>query len=169
MTEIVTPRLRLRRARADDLEALHAVFTQPAAMRYWSTPPHTELQQTREWLDGMIASPAALSDDFIVEYQGVAIGKAGCWRLPSIGYILHPDRWGQGLAREALTAVVAHVFATRDIEAINADVDPRNEGSLKLLDRLGFVETHRAQRTWLVGEEWCDSIYLSLRRPEPSD
>ena len=42
MTEILTPRLKLRRARPDDLEALHAVFTQPAAMRYWSTPPHAE-------------------------------------------------------------------------------------------------------------------------------
>ncbi len=165
MIELLTPRLRLRRARADDLEALHAVFTQPAAMRYWSTPPHTELQQTRDWLAGMIASPAEFSDDFIVEHQGVVIGKAGCWRLPNIGYILHPDSWGQGLAREALTAVLAHVFATRGIATIEADVDPRNEGSLKLLDRLGFVETHRARRTWLVGEEWCDSIYLSLPRP----
>lgn len=168
MTEIVTPRLLLRRAEAGDLEALHAVFTRPAAMRYWSTTPHTELQQTREWLEGMIASPPDLSDDFIVERDGQVIGKAGCWRLPSIGYILHPDHWGQGLAGEAVSAAITHVFATRDLDAITADVDPRNEGSLRLLGRLGFEETHRAPRTWLVGEEWCDSIYLSLRRPRLS-
>lgn len=165
MTEIVTPRLRLRRATAADAEALHAVFTEPAAMRYWSSLPHTDLQQTRGWLDGMIGSPPELSDDFIVECGGRVIGKAGCWRLPDIGYILHPDYWGQGLATEALTAVIGHVFATRDLDAIKADVDPRNAGSLKLLARLGFVETHRAQRTWLVGEAWCDSVYLALPRP----
>ena len=51
------------------------------------------------------------------------------------------------------------------IEAIKADVDPRNQGSLRLLARLGFVETHRAGRTWLVGDEWCDSVYLALPRP----
>jgi RimJ/RimL family protein N-acetyltransferase len=134
-------------------------------MRYWSRPPHTELEQTREFLDSMIAAPSDLSDDFVVEHEGRAIGKAGCWRLPEVGYILHPDYWGQGLASEALTAVIGHVFSTRAIEAIKADVDPRNEGSLRLLARLGFVETHRAERTWLVGEEWCDSVYLALKRP----
>ncbi|MDB5423968.1 MAG: acetyltransferase, including N-acetylase of ribosomal protein [Phenylobacterium sp.] len=165
MTKIVTPQLRLRRAAPDDLEALHAIFSHPAAMRYWSSPPHAHRDQTRAWLDGMIGAPPDLSDDFIVEYGGRAIGKAGCWRLPEIGYILHPDHWGQGLAFEALSAVVGHVFAARDLDAIKADVDPRNHGSLKLLDRLGFVETHRAERTWLVGDEWCDSVYLALPRP----
>lgn len=167
MTELLTPRLRLRRARSADLEALHAVFSNPVAMRYWSTPPHTDRQQTREWLDSMIDAPSDTSDDFIVEYRGQVIGKAGCWRLPEIGYILHADYWGQGLATEALTAVIDHIFSTRSIAAIQADVDPRNTDSLRLLARLGFTETHRATRTWLVGEEWCDSVYLALPRPQP--
>ena len=134
-------------------------------MRYWSTPPHADLQQTREWLDGMIAAAPDVSDDFVVEFQGDVIGKAGCWKLPEVGYILHPDHWGRGLATEALSAVIAHIFATRPIDVITADVDPRNEGSLRLLARLGFAETHRAQRTWRVGDEWCDSVYLALARP----
>jgi RimJ/RimL family protein N-acetyltransferase len=165
MTELLTPRLRLRRARSADVDGLHAVFSDPVAMRYWSTPPHKDLQQTREWLDGMIGAPPDVSDDFVVEHRGKVIGKAGCWRLPEIGYILHPDHWGQGLATEALTGVIAHIFSTRPIAAIQADVDPRNTGSLRLLARLGFAETHRARRTWLVGEEWCDSVYLALPRP----
>ena len=165
MTELVTPRLRLRRARESDLEPIHAVLSHPAAMRYWSTPPHTDIAQTRDWLSGMIAGPPGLSDDFVVVFEGRVIGKAGCWRLPDVGYILHPDCWGQGLATEALSAVIGHVFATRPVEALKADVDPRNESSLKLLSRLGFAETHRAARTWLVGEEWCDSVYLALPRP----
>ena len=165
MSEILTARLRLRRARADDLRALHAVFRQLRAMRYWSTPPHLDLEQTRVWLDGMIGAPTESSDDYVIEHDGRVIGKAGCWRVPEIGYILHPDAWGQGLAREALTAVVAHVFANFAIPAITADVDPRNAASLRLLGRLGFVETHRASRTWRVGDEWCDSVYLALARP----
>lgn len=165
MSEILTARLRLRRAHIGDLEAMHAVLSHPAAMRYWSTPPHRDLDQTREWLAGMIAAPAQDSDDYVIEHRGRVIGKAGCWRVPDIGYILHPDLWGQGLAREALSAVVGKVFASFPIPAIRADVDPRNEASLKLLERLGFAETHRASRTWLVGEEWCDSVYLALPRP----
>ena len=165
MSEILTPRLRLRRARAGDLQALHEVFSQPRAMRYWSTPPHLDLEQTRVWLDSMIQAPPDSSDDYVIEHDGRVIGKAGCWRVPEIGYILHPDAWGQGLAREALTAVIDHAFAGFPIPAIIADVDPRNAASLRLLGRLGFLETHRAARTWLVGDEWCDSVYLALARP----
>jgi [ribosomal protein S5]-alanine N-acetyltransferase len=165
MVEILTPRLRLRPARSADLDAIHAVLSEPRAMRYWSSLPHVDLDQTRTWLDSMIQAPPDSSCDFVIEHQGQVIGKAGCWRVPEIGYILHPDHWGQGLAREALSAVIPEVFERFPIDAITADVDPRNAASLKLLDRLGFVETHSAVRTWLVGEEWCDSVYLALVRP----
>ena len=163
--ELLTPRLRLRRARSDDLAAMHAVLSHPAAMRYWSSPPHQSLEETRAWLSGMIAAEPGESDDFVVEHQGRVIGKAGCWRIPEVGFILHPDYWGQGLAREALTAVITRAFAAFPIPALIADVDPRNAASLALLARLGFVETGRAAGTIKVGDDWCDSIYLSLSRP----
>jgi RimJ/RimL family protein N-acetyltransferase len=57
------------------------------------------------------------------------------------------------------------VFARFQIPAVIADVDPRNSACLNLLTRLGFQETHRTARTWLVGDEWCDSVYLALPRP----
>jgi RimJ/RimL family protein N-acetyltransferase len=161
---IATPRLKLRRAREDDLAALHAVLGHPQAMRYWSTPPHRDVDETRAWLADMIAADPAESDDFVIEHQGRVIGKAGCWRIPEIGFILHPDFWGRGLAREALTAVIAHAFAAFPIPAILADVDPRNAPCLALLARLGFTETHRAPRTFKVGDEWCDSVYLERPR-----
>jgi RimJ/RimL family protein N-acetyltransferase len=135
-------------------------------MLYWSTPPHRSLDETRDWLDSMIVAPPAESDDFVIEHEGRVIGKAGCWRLPEIGYILHPEFWGRGLAREALAALIPRLFTRFPIPAITADVDPRNEASLALLRLLGFVETGRAERTWRIGDEYCDSIYLALRRGE---
>ena len=164
MTTLITERLVLRRASLRDLEPLHAIFTQPIAMRFWSRPPHEEIEQTREWLRSMIEAPHEESEDFILEHAGCTIGKAGFHRLPEIGFILHPDYWGRGLAREALSAILSHVFGTRVIEAAEADVDPRNELSLRLLSRLGFEETGRAARTYCVGGEWVDSVYLSLPR-----
>jgi [ribosomal protein S5]-alanine N-acetyltransferase len=165
-TIVTTERLTLRRPEARDLGALHAILSNPLAMRYWSTLPHRRLSESREWLKAMMASPEEESDDFVVEHEGKVIGKAGFWRLPEIGYIFHPDHWGRGLAREALAALVARAFARFDFPAVTADVDPRNAASLKLLDRLGFVETGRKPATWLIGEEWCDSVYLELRRPQ---
>ena len=164
MTEILTARLRLRRARLEDAEPLFEVFGDARAMRYWSTPPHADIEQTRRFVQAMIDAPDALSDDFVIELGGRVVGKAGCWRLPEIGYILHPDLWGQGQAREALDAVITRMFAVRQVPALTADVDPRNQRSLGLLARLGFRETHRAARTYQIGGEWCDSVYLRLER-----
>ncbi|HEY5072187.1 MAG TPA: GNAT family N-acetyltransferase [Caulobacteraceae bacterium] len=165
MAEITTRRLRLRRAAIGDLEAMHSVLSNAEAMRYWSSPPHTDLEQTRQWLAAMIAASPLESDDFVVEYAGEVIGKAGCWRIAEIGLIFHPDAWGLGLAREAASAVIERTFDLFPIEAIWADVDPRNTACLHLLEGLGFAEVRRAERTCKVGEAWCDSVYLALKRP----
>ncbi|NEX92683.1 GNAT family N-acetyltransferase [Caulobacter sp. 17J65-9] len=165
VVEIVTDRLRLRRAQPADLDDLFAVLSHPSAMRFWSTPPHADRDQTRAWLHGMVTAPPDASDDFVIELQGRVVGKAGCYRLPDVGYILHPDVWGRGYATEALSAFIPHVFAAHAVDRLTADVDPRNGASLRLLGKMGFVETGRAANTWLVGEEWCDSVYLALERP----
>lgn len=157
---IQTARLTLRRATWDDLDATHRLLSNPVVMRYWSRPEHETLEETRRWLRELV-EPGPDSLDFLVEKDGVVIGKAGAWRMPEIGYLLHPDHWGQGLAQEAMTALIAHLHRIRpELTHLIAEVDPRNTASLRLLTRLGFVETGRAERTMQWRDEWCDSIYL---------
>jgi RimJ/RimL family protein N-acetyltransferase len=162
MVEIRTERLRLRPATPADLHAIHAVLGDPRAMAYWSTPPHAGLQQTRAWLQGMIEIPTGEGEDFVVEHAGRVIGKAGLYRFPEIGFILHPDCWGKGLAAEALRVVLDRAFTVHGLDRVEADVDPRNDASLRLLGRLAFRETGRRERTWLIDGHWCDSVYLRL-------
>jgi ribosomal-protein-alanine N-acetyltransferase len=164
--EFRTERLLLRPARADDLEPLHAIFSDPRAMAFWSSMPHGDLQTTRDWLVSMMAIQPEEGEDFILECDGELLGKAGLYRFPDIGYILHPDHWGRGYAREALTFVIDRAFEVHRLETIAADVDPRNERSLALLKKLHFRETRRAERTWEIGGEWYDSVYLAL---DPDD
>lgn len=152
----------MRRARMSDLAAIHAVMSDPEAMRFWSSPPHRELAESEAWLRSMVDADRAVSDDFIVELQGGVLGKLGCWRLPEVGFILARDSWGRGIASEALRAYLDHRRRIGTPSVISADVDPRNTRSLSLLQRHGFVETGRASRTWHVGGEWCDSIYLAV-------
>lgn len=164
MVEIRTERLLLRPAREADLDAIHRVLSDLRAMRYWSTPPHASIEQTRDWLAATIAIDPSVGEDFVVEHDGRLIGKAGLYRFPEAGFIFHPDVWGRGFAAETLGAVIARAFAVHGLDRVEADVDPRNAASLRLLARLGFEETARAARTWLVGGEWCDSVYLRLGR-----
>lgn len=164
MTLLQTNRLRLRSAVREDLRALHGILSNPKATRYWSTPPHADLTRTESWLQAMLDIPPATGEDFVVEYEGQVIGKAGLYRFPEIGFIFHPDHWGQGYAGEALEAVMNRAFTEHGLSAVVADVDPRNVASLRLLHRLGFRETGRRVGTWLVGEEWCDSVDLELTK-----
>jgi len=162
MAQILTQRLLLRPARPDDASPLHTIFRNPETMRYWSRPPHADLAETEEWLLATLAIAHHEGEDFIVELDGTIIGKAGLYRFPEIGFIFAPEFWGQGFAREALTAVIARAFTVHGLARIIADVDPRNAASLALLGWLGFRQTGRRERSWLIGGEWCDSIDLEL-------
>lgn len=161
-----TERLLLRRPRREDASAMHAILSDPLAMRYWSTPPHDDPAQSERWVAETVEAVAAgACDDFFIELlgsPGELIGKAGIWHGDEIGFLLHPRRWGKGYAREALLAVIDHAFTRRGLARIRADVDPRNERCLRLLTGLGFVEAGRAERTFKIGDAWTDSVYLAL-------
>lgn len=159
--EIRTERLLLRRAAMSDTVAMHRIMSDPVAMRYWSTPPHTELDQTERWMESMVEADPAASDDFIITLDGVLIGKLGAWKLPEVGFLIDPAHWGKGYALEAMTAFIERRRALGAIE-LTADVDPRNAASIRLLERSGFAETGRAAGTWQVGDELCDSVYFRL-------
>ena len=166
MTEIRTERLHLRHATMSDLAAFHGILTNPKAMAYWSTPPHDQLEQTRAWLNAMVEIPSGQGEDFVVERDGRVIGKAGLYRFPELGFIFDPEAWGNGFASEALRPVIGRAFETHGLDFITADVDPRNQASLRLLLNLGFREVGRQDRTWLIGDLWCDSVYLRLTGAE---
>jgi ribosomal-protein-alanine N-acetyltransferase len=158
-----TARLVLRRATIGDLDDLFAVFRNPQAMRYWSTPPHADRATTQERVQAMAAQEPLTY--FVITCDGRAIGTAGMHRPYEVGFLLHPDYWRRGIATEAMQAIIPHLFAVTDAPSLTADVDPRNLASCGLLERLGFRETHRAQATFCVNDEWSDSIYLALPRP----
>lgn len=96
---------------------------------------------------------------------GDVIGNVGAGRPPDFGFILHPDVWGRGFATEASAAFIDHALRATRIDLLTADVDPRNTASLHVLAGLGFVKTGRAENTFLLGDEWCHSVYLELSRP----
>jgi [ribosomal protein S5]-alanine N-acetyltransferase len=159
---IKTKRLVLRRFKAEDAVALHPIFADPEAMRFWSSPPKS-LAQTEEFVrDTIRAYEAGTGDDFVVLYEGVVIGKAGLWRANEIGFIFSRSVWGRGIASEAVRAIMSRA-STRGITSVIADVDPRNERCLWLLEKLGFVQTGAAKRTVLVGDVWADSVYLEAK------
>lgn len=162
---IRTERLLLRPARLSDLADFHDILCRPQAMEYWSTPPHPNLATTEKWLAETVARDPAVTVEFAVEFQGRVIGKAGGGDMPEIGYIFHPDYWGQGFAIEAMRAVVGHAFETQPVDHLLADIDPRNPASRRLLLRLGFHYSHHTDNTFCIDGTWVHSDFYILPRP----
>jgi RimJ/RimL family protein N-acetyltransferase len=55
-----------------------------------------------------------------------------------IGWHLDPDTWGSGFATESARAVLTHAFGTVGLEQVVAVIDPRNDRSRRVAERLGM-------------------------------
>jgi ribosomal-protein-alanine N-acetyltransferase len=164
-------RVRLRQLSVADLDDLHAVFSDVRAMRYWSTPAFADTDRTREYLAAIDAGRER--GDLLqwgIEHvaQGRIIGTTTLFHIDreqgraEIGYILGSPWWGQGLANEALTRVLQHARDDMQMRRIEADVDPRNDASLRCSERLGFVREGYARERWVVAGELQDAVLLGL-------
>ena len=162
-TVLRTDRLILRHACPSDLDAFFAIYSDPHALRYWSSAPHTDRAQTQKKLDRMM-SDAARGRVFVIERDGRAIGHVGADNHGEVGFLFHPDHWRHGIVSEAMRALIPHLFVG-GLTRLTADADPRNAASIGLLTSLGFTETHRADRTYCIAGEWSDSVYFTLDRP----
>ena len=162
---IATQRLLLRPARAGDLHDLNRVYSDPRSMRYWSDPPHPDIATTQRLLDGLLAPREGPRTYLVIEHDGRAIGTAGIHARAEVGYILHSDHWGQGLATEALGALIPWLFEVTGAPELTADIDPRNVPSGRVLEKLGFHRTGYERNTFCVNGEWSDSAYFALPRP----
>jgi RimJ/RimL family protein N-acetyltransferase len=173
--ELLTPRLRLREMRADDAGALYAVHSDPRVMRYWSFPAWTRLEQAQARVADVMAQRArgdvfawAIAD----RDSDRLIGSVAAFSLDTvqsraeIGYSLAADWHGRGLAQEAVRAVLAFLLDDVGLERIEADVDPRNEPSCRLLERLGFVREGLLRARWRVAGEVSDSAVFGLLKAE---
>ncbi len=165
---LTTARLTLRPATAEDLPALHAIFSDPLVMRHWSTPPDETIDATADRLESFMRGERELGPELMILHEGRLIGRVGLWRKWEVGYILARSAWGQGFASEALQAVTAEAFARHPAcDALTADIDPRNIGSARVLEKAGFTVTHHEKNTFCINGEWSDSTYYRLRRPRP--
>lgn len=171
--ELHSPRLHLREVRASDAAALYAIHSDPQVMRYWSYPAWTalaqaeqkvaDIQRQRREEDILVWAVADAASDLLIGTIAVFALNTG-QRRAEIGYSLHRDWQGKGLASEALRQVLAHLFDGMGLRRVEADADPRNHASCHLLEKLGFVREGLFRERWHVNGETCDSAMFGLLR-----
>ncbi|WP_269792017.1 GNAT family protein [Stenotrophomonas sp. Iso1] len=171
--ELHSDRLRLRDVRDDDASALFSIHSNPQVMRYWSYPAWTELaqaeqkvadiQRQRRELDILIWAIADADSDQLIGTSALFALDLTQGRA-EIGYSLHPDWQHRGLATEALRLILRYAFDALQLRRVEADADPRNEPSCRLLEKLGFVREGLLRERWNVNNEICDTAFYGLLR-----
>ena len=87
-------------------------------------------------------------------------------RRAEIGYTIARTHWSKGYATEAVRGLVEYGFDTLDLNRVEADIDPRNESSARLLERVGFRREGHLRERWIVKGEVSDTIFYGLLKAE---
>jgi RimJ/RimL family protein N-acetyltransferase len=147
LTVIETERLVLRRLAVDDAEFIVELLNQPSFLRYIGDK---EVRNNADAVRYIQAGPLASYERFgfglyLVELKetGVPIGICGLLKRDSlpdvdVGFAFLPSYWSQGYAFEAAAAVMTYGRDVLGLRRIVAITSPDNEGSIRLLEKLGL-------------------------------
>lgn len=146
-----TERLRLRPHRADDFDALFAMWSNPDVTRFIG-PPSTE---SRTWMNlALIAGQWALLGlgYWVVEEResGAFMGECGFLDLrrplgkrmrdvPEAGWIFAPHAHGLGYAGEAMRAALAWADTAYAAPRTVCLINSANAASIRLAQRCGYI------------------------------
>ena len=163
-------RVRLRAPRASDAADVLAVFGDAGHLRYWSHGPLADLDAARAYVEGIGAGwrerrlfqwAVTAGDDRLVGTV-TFVDWDREHRRAEVGFIVHPAHVGRGLATDAVRTALRFAFGRMDLWRVEADVDPENAGSLRLLERLGFRREGVLRDRWFTFGTWKDTVLLGL-------
>lgn len=147
VTVLETARLRLRRFTPDDAEFILGLLNEPSFIANIGDRGVRTVEQARQFLiDGHIASYERNGyGHYLVELKDghTPIGMCGLINREAIqeidiGFALLPAFWSKGYAFEAASAVMEYGRAQLGLKRIVAVVSPGNNGSIRVLEKLGL-------------------------------
>jgi len=171
---IESPRLRIRLVESADIADLLEVNGDEEVTRFLPYAAWRSLDDGEAWLarmNGLNAAGTGLQFVIVEKASGRAIGTLLLFRhdeasaRAEIGYVMGRAQWGRGLTHEALTALIGYAFGAGGLNRIEANVDPDNVASNRLLLKLGFVLEGRLRENWVTkGNPGDTHVYGLLRR-----
>lgn len=175
---IHTERLLLRPATSEDLEATWNIRRLESVSEWLTRAPQTLDEYVEHFGDA-----ESLGKTLVVELDGdvigdlmVAIGDA--WAQAEVadqatgvqadlGWVVHPDHRGQGVATEAVREVLRICFEDLGLRRVVAECFLANESSWRLMERVGMRrETHNVRDSLHRSGEWLDGLGYALLAEE---
>jgi len=175
---IDTERLLVRPVVDADLPALMAVNSDAEVTALLPYATWTSMADAEAWLArmrGIEATGSALQLVVMLRSTQEAVGTCLLFRLDEgsaraeLGYALGRAHWGRGFMHEALVGLLRSAFGSMGLRRIEAEIDPRNVASARLVQRLGFTKEGLLRQRWVTKGEATDvEIYGLLRSEWPS-
>ena len=172
-----TARLLLRPYAPDDLEDLTDLMGREEVCRYLPWPPMSP-EQARAKLEQRLLQtnigpeqeamvPAAVEaatgrfvGEFMLRARQSEPGNA------EIGWSIHPDFQGRGLATEGARELLRVGFDELGLHRIRAGADPRNIASVRVMERLGMRREAHLVESELIKGEWVDEVIHAVLESE---
>jgi RimJ/RimL family protein N-acetyltransferase len=163
-----TERLTLRPWRITDAEAVYDYARRPEATRFMLFDTHRSIQDA---IDFVAAAPTNPYRGYAVTIGDQDRAMGGCGLHPvtehkksELGYILHPDIWGQGFATEIVRELIRHGFQDLGFERIYARADERNIASWRVMEKAGMQREALMRHDMIIrGEPVNHYLYAILR------
>jgi aminoglycoside 6'-N-acetyltransferase len=172
-----TSRLILRPFEDRDVQAFADYRSDPevARLQGWEAP--YSLAQALRFVDEMkSAQPGAPGQwyQLALELKSSGALTGDCafqvlredQRQAEIGITLARPYQGQGYALEGVTRLLEYLFDELKLHRVRANVDPQNQASIRLLNRLGFRHEGRFIESWFLKGAWCDEEWYAMLRRE---
>ena len=175
MIKIKTDRLLIRLAEPGDSDAIYSYRSDFEQNKFQGWFPSSaeevfdymkNMPQTLDAADVCFQFAILLADEErLIGDMGIVFTNHNNLQA-EVGCTLNKEYQGEGYATEALKAMVDYLFCSLNKHRIVASIDPRNETSRRLVERLGFrKEAHFKQSYYLRGE-WVDDIIYAMLKHE---
>jgi len=171
-------RLIVRLVEERDLPALLEIHAVDEVTRFLPYATWQTLADAQAWYERALrhhAEGSALQFVIVAKDSGSVVGTCLLFRFEpasaraEIGYVLGQRYWGCGTMREALATLLAFAFNELSLRRLEAEVDPRNAASDRLLRRLGFKHEGLLRQRWVMKGEVKDANVYGLLRHEWSN
>ncbi len=158
-----TERLILRKLVVPDYKDMFDYSHRPETSRFLLWSPHETLSFSKRYLSYLQGQYRSGNFyDFALEEieNGTMIGTCGFTSFDmdqncaEVGYVLHPDYWGRGLAPEALKRLMEFGFTELRLHRMVARIIEENAGSRRVAEKCGFRHEATHRESMLIKGEY---------------
>lgn len=174
-TLLETSRLRLRKITTADTQDIFEIFSDRQVMKYYDLLPFESIQRAREqaeFFEKSFEDKTMLRWGLELKESCKLIGTCGIFNFnesalkAELGYELGSAYQSAGLMSEALSAALEFIFKNCGINRIEAYVEPQNDFSQKLLEKLGFTKEGTLRQYERCRGELIDICIYGLLRSD---